>query len=174
MLTNSMFRTAFGISLLAHTALFAPYAFFSPPVEEIPAEKAEINYVIIAEPALAEKEEIIITDKMEEILQPEPLEQKPRNKQALLKYHNLVREKIHAKVHDAQTKGEVTLLFTLDSLGRLKEINSITASAFDRSLKRALERLSRAGLTQAQPFPPFPKEIGTSPITFSLTVKYTK
>ncbi len=173
MFRNSIFKTAFGLSLLAHTALFVPYVFFSPLDKETPVEKAEVNYVIIPEPALAEKEEVIITDKEKEILLPEPVEQNPRNKQALLKYHNLIREKIRAKIQNARVQGEVILLFTIDPMGRLKEINGITVATFDKSLKSTLERLSRDGLTRAQPFPPFPKEIGTTPITFSLTIKYT-
>lgn len=177
MFGNSIFKVAFGVSLLAHTALFVPYAFFPTLDKEVPVEKSEITYVMIPEPALAEKEEVIITDKVEENLQPEPLEQKPRNKQALLKYQNLVREKIHAKIHDARARvhgEEVTMLFTIDPMGRLNEINNINVTTLDKSLKKVLEQVSKDGLTRAQPFPPFPKEIGTSPITFSLTVKYNQ
>ena|GEM_PF-882013 len=90
---------------------------------------------------------------------------------AFLEYYNLIREKIRAEIHSASGKGEggtVTLMFTLDAAGRLQKIDSAISSDSSAVKQKAIR-----GVRRAQPFPPFPEELGTLPISFSLIVKFT-
>ena len=95
--------------------------------------------------------------------------------EALLKYYNLIREKIRARTHPAFGKGgkrgAVTLKFTLDPRGRLRKIDSVNGS--NQGLANPwLEQKAVTGLRLAQPFPPLPEEMGAGPVSFLITVKF--
>jgi TonB family protein len=90
---------------------------------------------------------------------------------ALLQYHNLIREKIKARLHSARyvSEGkEINITFTILPDGRLLEIgNENSTSGAARFRQKAIY-----GIKSASPFPAFPPEMGIDPITFSLNIKF--
>ncbi|MBU1894922.1 MAG: energy transducer TonB [Candidatus Omnitrophica bacterium] len=196
---SSIFKTALGISILAHTAIIAPYT-LKPFMDNKPevTKSIELNYIVIEKAHVAQKEEVYANEPFEkesggtnsEFLQPEdissmenilPEEAESKkdslkreekvfsvNQEAFLEYFNLVREKVRAKIHGnlyRQEEGIVTLSLTLAPDGRIQTIDSNVIGS-------ALKIKAEKGLREAQPFPPFPKEMGAHPMNFSLTIQF--
>ena len=197
---NIAFKIAILISIAVHGAILAPYALFHQNDNYENLSDVNINYIIIQKPELAVEEEnmeesVKIVDqysslKRDEVLplkqhvlslqkeesKPEELSAEPVEEQikvleidqtALLEYYNLIREKIRAEMYKSsgRKKGEVTIIFTISPNGDLLNIDSIQTgqSSFSNRMTRSIHKVT--------PFPPFPKEFGLQPITFSLTVK---
>ncbi|MGB2599495.1 MAG: TonB family protein [Candidatus Omnitrophota bacterium] len=198
MFTNPLFRIAFTVSLVAHIAVIAPAYFVSDRAEKLETEVIELNYILINDPAVAVEEEIHSTAEADENMKddekdrasdvtvmdsPSPEElylsdetretaqkmQQEREK-AYLEYFNLIREKIRARVYSSGSSSEdgmVEVVFTLSRDGRLARVNK-AFSNLSRDVRKSVIR----ALRRAQPFPPFPVEMGNAPITFSLTIKF--
>ncbi len=129
----------------------------------------------------AAQEEIVCNDGSpdEETLLVKENEQRRKEQRAgdkqgqrtFLKYFNLIREKVRTEIHSftgSTEKGQVTVVFTVEPSGRLQVINSITSD-----ISPAMEQKTISGIKRAQPFPPFPEDMGTVPVRFSLTVRFT-
>ena len=181
MFTDPIFRMALTISLAAHLAVIAPWAFFQSHNNTLEKD-IELNYIIIESPSLATEEEVFsktqkggeqrMVETPEETIDSALAKENDQSirETAFLKYYNLIREKIRAKIHSAGgrgAKGSVTLAFTVDPSGRLVRINETFSDAPPRIRQKTLK-----GVKSASPFPPFPEELGTGPIKFSLTVKF--
>lgn len=196
-----MFKICLSISVLAHAAFFASYAF--KPAMDNPRikEPVEINYIVIEHPKITDEKEIIGNKQCEAMLKRENIkekrlqnekddkqEPKPENKEfsrnlktaeektlsgkqeAFLKYFNLLREKIRRemdKTLKTENKNTVTLIFTLNPDGKLGEFNFET-----EGLETSLRSKVTKSLGKAQPFPPFPKELGRDSLNFSLTIQF--
>jgi outer membrane biosynthesis protein TonB len=198
MFTDLSFRIAFAISLVAHIAVIAP-AYLTPAnAEKTETDMVELNYIIINDPAVAAEEEVYsdakadknITDTEEKELStvavmdsqsPEemrrsfeaseipPGDQEEREK-AYLEYYNVIREKIRSRVHSSgwsDEEGMVKVIFTLSRDGRLVNIHKAVSS-----LTRNSEISVIRAIMLSRPFPPFPEELGKTPITFSLAIKF--
>ncbi|MFH1305043.1 MAG: energy transducer TonB [Candidatus Omnitrophota bacterium] len=200
MLTDPVFRTAIAISLLAHAAFIAPHAFFPQDKDKVVerSRPVELNYIVISRPELADNAEIYKEssssspknepqEQEETIFDPEesaklrlsdmkdaqyvPDETRRDNvqEQAFLTYCNIIREKIRSRIRVDEEEGAVSLIFMLDRRGYLQRVDPASSGDSPELKRRALR-----GLHLAQPFPPFPEKMGPNPITFSLTVKFTK
>ncbi|MGD2278685.1 MAG: energy transducer TonB [Candidatus Omnitrophota bacterium] len=183
MFTDPVFRAALTISLAAHLAVIAPWAFFQSHNNNALEKDIELNYIIIESPSLAIEEEVFSRTEEggEQHMVETPAEtidaalaeenDKSIRETAFLKYYNLIKEKIRAKIHSIRGmggRGGVTVAFTVDSGGRLVKINETFSDAPPEIRKKAVQ-----GVKSASPFPPLPKELGTSPVKFSLTIKFT-
>ena len=201
MFTDPIFKAAIGVSLLAHLAFVMPYAFLFPRGEDVPQDPANLNYIVIDQALLAEETEVYTDDALseeeelqvdepasdeaefiepdmaealEEGIMPSPsqsLEEAKRH-DALLKYYNLIREKIRSEIYSGSKKnktGEVKVTFVLGSDGRLRSIGEVISYTSSHLKKKAIK-----GIKQAQPFPPFPKIMGARPINFSLTIRFNE
>ncbi len=190
---SSIFKVCLSVSVLAHTAFIMPYVFM--PSEDTPAVKkpVELNYIIMEHPKLTSEKEVPGNKKSEEMSTrknvvhsecPEgsgnkELTQVPKTaktkacfgeQEAFLKYFNLIREKIRGELYDGvewKNRRPVTLIFTLAPDGRLSgfdfETEDITSSLRSKVAK---------SLGKAEPFPPFPKELGRQALDFSLTIQF--
>jgi len=99
---------------------------------------------------------------------------KNENEQAYLEYYNLVREKIRAQMDsrvNRRHKGTVKSVFTVKPDGHVLVVNKVISTEGSSSGKRMTEDAVR-GIKMAGPFPPFPREIGSEPIMFSLDIKF--
>jgi protein TonB len=99
--------------------------------------------------------------------------EKEKIPKAILSYYRAVREEIKksaiANKPFGGGRGEVTVIFEVLSDGSLSDINlDQSRSVSNRILKKAALR----SIKLASPFPPFPKEIGTDNITFSITIEF--
>lgn len=198
MFIDPLFRIAFAVSLLAHIAVIAPVYLVSDKVDKPKTGMVELNYILINDPAIATDEETYSSAKADKKMQdaeeerasdvtvvdslsPEELKlsyeirktasqgQEEREK-AYLEYFNLIREKIRTRVYSAgcsSENGMVEVVFTLSGDGRLIRVNK-AISNLSRDIKMSVIHAIR----RAQPFPPFPKELGKTPIMFSLAIKF--
>jgi len=198
---SNIFKICLSISVLAHAAFFASYAF--GPAMDNPRikEPIEVSYIVIENPKVTDEKEIIDNKQCETMLKCENIKErqlrdiredkqdpKPENKEssrnlktaeakmlsgkqeAFLKYFNLLREKIRREMYSClknENKNTVTLIFTLDPDGKLGVFNFET-EGLETSLKSKVTK----SLDKAQPFPPFPKELGRDSLNFSLTIQF--
>jgi len=164
-------------------------------------EPIEVSYIVIENPKVTDEKEIIDNKQCETMLKCENIKErqlrdiredkqdpKPENKEssrnlktaeakmlsgkqeAFLKYFNLLREKIRREMYSClknENKNTVTLIFTLDPDGKLGVFNFET-EGLETSLKSKVTK----SLDKAQPFPPFPKELGRDSLNFSLTIQF--
>ncbi len=196
MFTDPIFRIAVTISLLAHVAVIAPMRYFYVEKEKQDIKVVDLNYIVIERPLLSSGEEVYTREKetarkeekdasdrdvvtgLSPEMVPVILEKEKRadpaaeeKRQAYLKYYNLIREKIRAEIHSAggSEEGTVTVAFTLAPDGRLVGFEK-TPSGGSPALRQRVAR----GIRKAQPFPPFPGELGRKPVIFSLTVRFSE
>jgi len=189
------------MSVLAHAAFFASYALGPDMDNPRIKEPIEVNYIVIENPKVTDEKEIIGNKQCETMLKRENInrrqlrdirvdkqEPKPENKEssrnlktaeaktlsgkqeAFLKYFNLLREKIRREMYSGlknENKNTVTLIFTLNPDGTLGAFNFET-----KGLETSLRSKVIKSLDKAQPFPPFPKELGRDSLNFSLTIQF--
>ncbi|MGB2601093.1 MAG: TonB C-terminal domain-containing protein [Candidatus Omnitrophota bacterium] len=198
MFTDPLFRIAFTISLAAHIAVIAPTYLVSDKVEKPETEVVELNYMLINDPAIAIEEEIYSSAKVDENMKDEEEDRisdttvmdspsqkemylseeiretaqkvQEQREKAYLEYFNLIREKIRTRVYSSGSSSEdgiVEVVFTLSRDGCLARVNK-AFSNLSRDVRMSVIR----ALRRAQPFPPFPVELGNAPITFSLTIRF--
>jgi outer membrane biosynthesis protein TonB len=198
MFTDPLFRIAFTISLAAHIAVIAPTYLVSDKVEKPETEVVELNYMLINDPAIAIEEEIYSSAKVDENMKDEEEDRisdttvmdspsqkemylseeiretaqkvQEQREKAYLEYFNLIREKIRTRVYSSGSSSEdgiVEVVFTLSRDGCLARVNK-AFSNISRDVRMSVIR----ALRRAQPFPPFPVELGNAPITFSLTIRF--
>ncbi len=197
---DPIFKLALVISIGAHVAVITPVHFFanreeSAPdviqmnyvvieqsrlaleeevyeeaveqIDEKPGDKKETaEQTEIFGLLKAEREEIVEQSKPQE----ESKTEENKREAALLKYHNLVREKIRAKLHSSEyvrEEGETSITFTISPDGRLLGISSDVVGDTIHLKQQAI-----SGIKLAAPFPAFPSELGQDPITFSLNIKF--
>jgi len=186
MISDPVFRIALALSLAAHLALVSPWII--PAQDEtavVKSEQVELDYIIVRDPmpALEEEqyEEVSKDDsRVEQAVEgsekyfkdiKESREIKIQEKQAYLKYLNLVREKIRSEIYARRGRGapgSVRAVFTVSPDGSLSGIEDVSdASVFIR-------RNTVKGIEEAAPFPPFPTELGTEPLRFSLNVRFER
>ena len=88
-------------------------------------------------------------------------------------YYKTVRERIVKKLKynysDYYRNGEVELYFVLNSNGSLKRIDVDTGRSTDDNRLIDVALLS---IQQASPFPPFPKELDSAQLPFSLMISF--
>jgi outer membrane biosynthesis protein TonB len=202
MFTNSIFRIAFTVSVVAHMALVAPHSFSFFKKDIKPShEMVELNYIIIKSPDLATEEEVYIPEAMggeearvdsEEVIQsetsalelysPEVKEktssEEPNKysekdkKQALLTYYNIIREKIRTQLHSHALGHGFSDITLLFVVSPDGKIRTLD-SQHSASDPQAKRTFLRR-VRGAQPFPHFPAELGPDPIKFSLTVQFSE
>jgi TonB family protein len=198
MFTDPLFRAAFAVSLVAHIAVIAPAYFTSNTAERQESRQIELNYILINDASIAMEEELYSSDQDEDAVESSeqdrfsditvmdsPSQQEvhlseeiraasqdtQQREKAYLEYFNLIREKIRARVYSSSASSEegvVEVVFTVSSDGRLVYINKA-----DTTLSRGIKKSVINAMRRAQPFPPFPQELGNRPITFSLAIKFS-
>ena len=199
MFTDPLFRAAFTVSLVAHIAVIAPAYFVSNTDQRPESGQVELNYILINDASIAMEEEVYSADQDEgageisgrdrppditvmdspsqqEIYLSEDIREISRDthqqkEKAYLEYFNLIREKIRARIYSSgasDEEGVVEIVFTVSSDGRLVLINKA-----DTTLSREIKKSVINAMRRAQPFPPFPAELGSRPITFSLAIKFS-
>jgi len=88
-------------------------------------------------------------------------------------YYQVIREKIMQKLknqyRDHYKNGDVHLSFTLKSDGKLESFFVDRAKSSDDN---ALIDIATTGLKRSSPFPPFPKELATPKISFSVIISF--
>ncbi|MBL7072807.1 MAG: energy transducer TonB [Candidatus Omnitrophica bacterium] len=197
---SSVFKICLSISILAHAAVIVPHIFMPRDASPVRKEITALNYIVIEDPCLASQEEVLgnkcsesnaesIADNAPRLGEdPAGLKQKdveessssnPKSEEskfysgkqeAFLEYFNLVREKIRGQMHNGfgrNEPGSVTLIFTLEPSGRLRDVNFET-----EKITSFLRSKVAKSLDKAEPFPPFPKELGRESIDFSLTIRF--
>ena len=183
MFTDPIFRLALTVSFLAHLAVIAPWALFPSNKDSFCEKEVELNYIVIESPSLATEEEIY-TDTFQGEDQAEAQDtptadyqflttntESREQRTAFLKYYNLIREKVRAEIYSRREKGQkgkATVVFLLDPDGRLREMKCVALDASPAIKQKVLQ-----GIKKAAPYPPFPKEIGSRPLRFSLTIRFT-
>ncbi len=185
MFSDPIFRAAVGVSLLAHLAFVVPHGFFFPRGKTTPKDPANLNYIVIEEARLTEDNEVYTPEASKEEKAEEYVEKEVetfsgevktekateiKRQEAFLKYYNLIREKIRAEIYSSfkrRETGEVRVTFVLSSDGHLLSIAEAVSGSSSVLKKKAIE-----GVKEAQPFPPFPKEMRSAPINFSLTIRF--
>ncbi len=199
MFTDPLFRLAFAVSLVAHIAVIAPAYFASNTAERAESRQIELNYILIKDASIAMEEEVYSADQdneavesaehcsssgitvmdspsQQEIYLSQEVRETPKDLQrqeekAYLEYFNIIREKIRARVYSSgvsDEEGVVEVVFTVSSDGRLVYINKV-----DTTLSRDIKKSVINAMRRAQPFPPFPAELGKKPITFFLSIEFS-
>jgi len=88
-------------------------------------------------------------------------------------YYKIVREKIVQKLRhncrDYFSKGDIKVLFILNSNGKL---NGIVVDTGKSSGDKGLINIVLLSLQQAAPFPPFPEELNVPKLPFSVIVAF--
>jgi len=190
---SGIFKICLSVSVLAHMALIMPYVFM--PSEDTLAVKkpVELNYIVMENPKLTSEKEVQGNEKTEEMStrknvvrserkeesgnkeitkDPKTAKTKARfgEQEAFLKYFNLIREKIRGEMYDGfewKNKKLVTLIFTINPDGRLHGFDFET-----KDITSSLKSKVAKSLSKAEPFPPFPKELGRQALDFSLTIRF--
>jgi len=98
-----------------------------------------------------------------------------RSTRDYMNYYQVIREKIRArlkeKYKDYENEGDVCLVFTLSAEGSLSQYSIVPGSSTD---DRQLIDMTTASLSEASPFPPFPKALSLPQMSFSLIVSFKK
>jgi protein TonB len=100
----------------------------------------------------------------------EPYTEEER-KAAYTDYFDSIRDKIKrsaAGIVKTDHTGDVEAVFTIAPDGELLRIDDVISPEIPTLASKTIKSIRKAS-----PFPPFPAEIGDSPITFSLKIKFT-
>jgi len=193
-------RSSIFVSVLLHSWLIVSLCDICPPDTPVKKEKPlEVNYVNLkTEPRPEQK--ILETPKVKIAKRtevkpsvPAPAEKADKfapkiapldnaKKQAHIKstkdyvnYYQLIREKIRKRLKSNYrtylNEGEITLVFTLTSDGRLIDV-SVAGAAADNYAP--LADVATRSVREASPFPPFPKALSLPEMSFDLTVTFKK
>ena len=196
MFQDPIFRISLVLSLSIHLMAFSPWhglrfpnkekeikkeieVFYLIP-EEMPKDASLENipqsYDLRKEEAKFKKNEkeqetILGTDDAANNIPEEVSE----NLEEYIQYYELIRQRIkniiENKYSHYRERGEVAVLFKLDSHGRIEELNYI------REKSLASERLIEAALISvkdAAPFPKFPEKLKRDALSFSIQIVFQK
>ncbi len=139
-------------------------------VKEVKVSKTPRKNVIVQPEMPINKE----NSKEDKVVEKEVFQEKEKQK-AYLEYYNLVREKIRARMDsrvNRRFEGSVKTIFTVGPDGHIITVNELISSEGLSAGKR-MEECAVSGIKRSGPFPPFPPEIGSNPITFSLDIRFT-
>lgn len=174
---GSKFKRALVISLSAHIAAIMFFSFRgSEKAVQIfkNSDLVELDYILINNPKLAEegKEEVFCKSLSAVIEKGDFFESE--KEQSFLKYYNLVRERIRSEIGFLGKNPvckEIKIIFTLNPDGKLQKVDSVDFR--DKILFSCVdEKEIIRNIWHIQPFPPFPREMGRMPITFSLPIRF--
>lgn len=99
----------------------------------------------------------------------------PGAAKAYANYYKRIRNKIRDRLvscyYTGLTEGEISLVFILTSAGKLESVNIDEAvSAKDHTLRD----ITISSVKESAPFPPFPKTLDASKMSFDLSVSFRK
>ncbi len=84
---------------------------------------------------------------------------------------NKIRDRLVSRYYSGLKEGEINLVFTLTSNGKLESVNiKETGSAKDPGLRDMTMR----SVKEATPFPPFPKSLAAARMSFDISVSFRK
>ncbi|MBP7055535.1 MAG: TonB C-terminal domain-containing protein [Candidatus Omnitrophica bacterium] len=87
------------------------------------------------------------------------------------KIRNKIKDRLVSRYHQGLEDGDVNLVFILTSAGKLESVNiSEIGSAKDSDLRDFTVK----GIKDSAPFPPFPRSLDKTKMTFDLSVSFRK
>ena len=185
------FKVAIAVSALIHSALFIPICkTFVVDAESRARGAAVIDYVtagpIAQDPDSVKAGEVkaavsdvrskgsVVSTKLEarRLIREEAV---LRASPVYANYYQLIRETIRQKLKNyyktVDAKGDVVLAFILTSSGALTDIDVDRLKSVQDA---SLIRIATESVKEASPFPPFPKELSVSKMSFDLTISFKK
>jgi len=174
------FRNALIISVIIHASIGAAFGYKFPHTQAPKVEKkAEVEYVNIKEAAAPAIETPRIELPKNVVIKPVQAtaakEAEVRKTEDYINYYQLIREKIRRRLKqryaDRTREGDVTIVFTLDSGGRLLKADIDEASS---GADGVLKDMARNSVIDAAPFPAFPKGVDLPRMSFSITISFRR
>jgi outer membrane biosynthesis protein TonB len=186
------FRYALIISTLIHSTFIMPFFNKIPPhfpdkpkdsimVEYVtakePDQRVEIKKAIDIKPVRAAEIETVDKKNTERNATDELAKRQVRVKSTkdYISYYELLREKIKRRLKlnysSYYKQGEVSLVFELDSNGRLVSLAIENASS---TTDKTLRSIAASSVKEASPFPAFPKALALPRMSFNLVISFKR